>query len=203
MFDDEGKEKFLALRNEWEAEHGPDSYDEFAKTDAFKELVRGPHRTWKLHPVNGEPLYPRNETEFYDLERTFYQYSEGNGNVVTIDYRPPTAEEIRVAEREDRIAEMQRKMAEVFVDSDTDPAVLLQALAEGRAVVDITDDERSAIMEGSPRYPEPGVEYPAKLGRERYRLSNGDQFEGILLHAVEAEAAVKEARERAGATPEF
>jgi hypothetical protein len=118
---------------------------------------------------NGMELVPKNRPHLYDYERTFYLQSEGNGNVSRQPYRPPTPEEIAQAEREGKIEQMQRQLAESFVDADISPEALIQALKERpytpQSELEEDEDEDPFI--------EPSAETIA-AAEERYRQEQGE-----------------------------
>lgn len=75
-------------------------------------------RRHRLHPTTGEPLYPRNKPQPYDHVRTFYLESQGNGNIVKIDWREPTPKEIAAVEREEGIKAMIPNLSATLYDAD-------------------------------------------------------------------------------------
>ncbi len=85
-------------------------------------------RRYKLHPTTGEPLYPRNIPEHYDHIRTFYLESEGNGNIVKIDWIEPTPEELAAVAREKGIKEMIPNLTATLYDSGIDIKDLVAAM---------------------------------------------------------------------------
>lgn len=83
---------------------------------------------WKLHPTTGEPLYPKNKPEMYDNVRVFYLESEGNGNIIKIDWSEPTADEVAAVQREKGIKELIPKLSETLYDADINLADLVSAM---------------------------------------------------------------------------
>ena len=85
-------------------------------------------RRYKLHPTTGEPLYPKNKPQLYDNVRVFYLESEGNGNIIKIDWTEPTADEIAAVQREKGIKELIPKLSETLYDADINLADLVSAM---------------------------------------------------------------------------
>lgn len=82
-----------------------------------------------LHPTTAQPLYPLNKAEHYTMVRTFYLHSEGNGNIIKVDWSEPTEEEIAAALREEKIEDMVPNLAGSLVDLDMSPEDFTKALA--------------------------------------------------------------------------
>lgn len=85
-------------------------------------------RRQMLHPTTAQPLYPLNKAEHYTMSRTFYLHSEGNGNIIKVDWSEPTEEELAAIEREDKIEKMIPNLAGSLVDLDMSPTEFGQAL---------------------------------------------------------------------------
>lgn len=198
LLDKAGKKKLAVLRAEC-----PD-YDELRQTDEYKALARGEHRQWSMNPMTAEPLYPKNEREDYDLTREFYQENEGNGNDKLIFWKPPSADEIKAAEREDKAAEMMRGLALAFVDAEFSPDQVLEMIRQGGSGIESTTPvQEKQIAETGSIYPEPGVDYPYMFEPDQWRLSNGQTIKGRRDDARAAEERVLEARANAEQAAEF
>ncbi len=119
---------------------------------------------YKLHPTTGEPLYPRNKPEIYDNIRVFYLESEGNGNIVKIDWIEPTAEEIAAAQREKGIKEMIPQLSETLYDADINISDLVAAMkmisqaTRGELVDEAPPAEAPAPAQALAPLPEPEAE---------------------------------------------
>ncbi len=199
--DDEGEKKMKKLREKYPDNPNGSLSSALLGSKAYHTLRRGPHRQWKTHPVNNEPLLPKNRLELYTLTRTFFLESQGNGNVQKTYWTPPTPEELAALKRDDKILEMGRAMATALVDSDITPAEMVEMIRSGKAIREVSEEQEGHIREtGEIRYPEPDVEYPQMIKPKQYRLSNGDEFKGKKAEAEAAELEVMQAREDARAT---
>lgn len=85
-------------------------------------------RRHRLHPTTAEPLYAMNRPEHYTRTRTFYLHSEGNGNIVKIDWKAATDEELAAVAREKGIREMLPELSGTLYDMNMTPVEFTQAL---------------------------------------------------------------------------
>lgn len=85
-------------------------------------------RRHRLHPTTAEPLYAMNKAEHFDQIRTFYLISEGNGNIIKVDYTVPTDEELAALKRGEAIETMVPELAGQLVDMDMTALEFGQAL---------------------------------------------------------------------------
>ena len=152
---------------------------------------------WRKNQMTGEPLYPVNKPELYDETRIFYLRSGGNGNIQIRDWAPPSAEAVARAQKSQRVAEMNDKMAEALVESGMDPAELLAILKSRGATTTATN---AVTTEASA--PTSTGSFPEMYAPGRWKLSNGMTMQGKKVEAEEAEADVRTARANANATPE-
>jgi hypothetical protein len=107
-----------------------------------------------LHPTTAQPLYPLNKAKHYNKIRTFYLYSEGNGNITKVDWSEPSEEEIAALAREDGIKELMPEIAGELYDIDMTPKELAQALRMiGQAMKgdlpDVSKEPTPAVDEGA------------------------------------------------------
>ncbi len=124
-------------------------------------------RVWKLHPLTKEPIYKMNKPEFYIHERLFYMESDGLGQQVAIDWRPPSEEEIAAKARGQAVDRMVPQLSEVLVDSGLSASdigeALKQLVALGKAVPKATPVAPEAteavvpISSLAPDVPEPAM----------------------------------------------
>ena len=122
--------------------------------------VRG-ERVWKLHPLTKEPIYKMNEAEHYIHERTFFVESDGMGNQVCIDWRPPSEEEIASQARDHAVEQMVPEISGVLVDSGLSAADIAEALKQlaalGKAVPEATTVVAEVSEPVAPVVPEPAM----------------------------------------------
>lgn len=177
--------------------------------------VTGKQR-WRKHPTTGDPVYKLNKHKVYDQTRIYFLESGGNGNVMKVDFAPPTPEETAADERAKKVAEMKDTFAEVLVDGNVDPKDLL-ALVKGGKVesseeqpTDTAETAEETSTETSDEQvpdadevPEDSTKYPVKLGGGWYELSNGEKIQGKEDAVIEAELAVLEAKTAAKEAPGF
>tara|TARA_Y100000310_G_scaffold342372_1_gene445375 strand:- start:1537 stop:1950 length:414 start_codon:yes stop_codon:yes gene_type:complete len=120
--------------------------------------VRG-ERVWKLHPLTKEPIYKMNEAEHYIHERTFFVESDGMGNQVCIDWRPPSEEEIAAQARDQAVEKMVPEISGVLVDSGLSASDIAEALKQlaalGKAVPEATPVAPEVADPVAPVVPEP------------------------------------------------
>lgn len=112
----------------------PSGHQLFKSTEARSRAIpdvdaETGERRQMLHPTTAQPLYPLNIAERYTLERTFYLHSEGNGNIIKVDWSEPTEEELASAIREEKIEVMVPNLAGALVDMDMTPDDFTKALA--------------------------------------------------------------------------
>lgn len=107
-----------------EYETGPDG-------DILTDHNGNPVRAWVRSEISGQKLYPKNRPTYFTIERLFYAFDEGNGNVRMEPYRPPTPEEIEAAKRAKKIEAMQAAWAEKLADSDMSLDELFEAFMRG------------------------------------------------------------------------
>jgi len=160
--------------------------------------VTGQQR-WRKNQMTGEPLYALNRPQSYEQVRIFYLESQGNGNVVLIPWAPPSAEELARAQKAQRVAEMQEKLAEALVDSGMEPVDLLASL---KAKPSVTTSATQSVNVEVPAATVTGVTYPEMYAPGRWRLSNGTTMQGKRTDATEAEERVQAAKKAAAETPE-
>lgn len=164
------------------------------------------YRRYRKNQVTGELAYPLNKPVVYDHEELFYLESEGNGNVVKVKYRHPSAADRERAQLRERVAAMKDQMAEVMVKEGVTPEDLVAMLRQGRrpfvAPAPVDKAAVTAAFAPPPVAAGPEIEYPVALDDGRWKLSNGNVMPGTRDEAEEAELAVIEAREAAAATPE-
>lgn len=187
------------------------------KTDENGERV---HR---LHPTTGQPLYGLNEPVVYDHEEVFYLEADGRGNVAKVFYQFPTDEEIAAERRKAEIERMKEGLATALVDSGhtvEDVVGAVRAIGQRRTSAPAPVAESPAVVEpvdaAEPVEEKPGDtppvelgQYPRHLGGNRWKLSNGGEYRGKKVDAIEAEKVVraeqlarKEAAATAGVVPE-
>jgi hypothetical protein len=83
----------------------------------------------RKNTITGEQLHKLREVEKDEQgrpvrvrnTRLFYLHSEGNGNVRKVTYTPPSEEDLKKAERRQRVQEMQEALAEGLVDAGMSP----------------------------------------------------------------------------------
>lgn len=153
---------------------------------------------WRKNQMTGEPLYPVNKPELYDEVRVFYLRSGGNGNIQLRDWAPPSAEAVARAQKSQRVAEMNDKMAEALVESGMEPAELLAILKSRSTASTVPPSPISTVNVGATTT----GEFPMMYAPGRWELSNGMKMQGKREAAEEAETAVQAARAIAAATPE-
>jgi len=116
-------------------------------------------RVWKLHPLTKEPIYKMNEAEHYIHERTFFVESDGMGNQVCIDWRPPSEEEIANQARDHAVEKMVPEISGVLVDSGLSASDIAEALKQlaalGKAVPEVTSVKPKVSQAVAPVVPEP------------------------------------------------
>jgi hypothetical protein len=78
-------------------------------------------RIYVKNPMTGEPLYPKNEPEFYIHERMFFMDSDGAGNQIKINWSPPTKEQLAADQHARDVADMLPKLASALVNAGLDP----------------------------------------------------------------------------------
>lgn len=139
---------------------------------------------YRKNQMTGENMYPLREPEWYDKTEIFYLESEGNANVRKIIYVAPTAEELAAVEREKKIENWQREMAEAAVDA-------------GMSVDDVIEGRKPEQVAGII------VPYPVMTSPGKWKLSNGTEMKGKKVDALEAEEAIATAKENAATTPEY
>ena len=122
--------------------------------------VRG-ERVWKLHPLTKEPIDKMNEAEHYIHERTFFVESDGQGNQVCIDWRPPSEDEIASQARDQAVEKMVPEISGVLVDSGLSAADIAEALKQlaalGKAVPEATPVVPEVTKPVAPVVPEPAM----------------------------------------------
>lgn len=101
-------------------------------------------RMWRKHGVTGEPLYPLSRPEIYEEELLFYLESDGQGNVVMVDYSFPTPEELAERERRKQVDRMVPALAEALVDEGVTPENVIDAL---RGIFAPRGDEPGVVLE--------------------------------------------------------
>lgn len=168
-------------------------------------------RRWRQHPVNNQPLVPMNRRRIVDVERMFFVASEGNFNQGKIFYVPPTAEELEAAKRDGKVATVLRSLAEALVDKNSHLSVeeiVARMVAGGPVVADRETYEQAfgepgQRVEGAFTPPDPDIEYPLDIraakgkNKRRWKLSNGQEFEGTKDEATAMELEVLVVREAA------
>jgi len=91
------------------------------------------NREYAKNPMTAEPLYPKNQPEFYEFQRLFYIEDQGNGNNTLVEYTPPTDKELQQQVRTLQVKAMEGKLAEALVDAGFGPDDLLGSLAKLKA----------------------------------------------------------------------
>ena len=118
-------------------------------------------RVWKLHPLTKEPIYKVSEAEHYIHERTFFVESDGMGNQVCIDWRPPSEEEIANQARDQAVEKMVPEISGVLVDSGLSASDIAEALKQlaalGKAVPEATPVAPEVPDHVAPVVPEPAM----------------------------------------------
>ena len=133
-------------------------------------------RVWRRNPLNGEPLYPRNQPGIYEEELLFTLESPGNGSIEMTPYVAMTPEEMAEREYKVKVEQMRDSLADAMVQADMTPAQLL-ALLQGQA--------KDAVVQAEET--ESQAEYPLYLPVGRWQLSNGTVITGKREDAEEAE----------------
>lgn len=172
-----------------------------SETEIRRAMDKAGFRLWRKNQNTGEPMYPINKAEVYDLEELFTLESEGNWNVRKIPYRFPTAEELAVQERARQVSAMQEALPALLVDEGFTAEELLAALRAGR-----NRPAESPPVASPPVMPDFSA-YPKRLGKNRWELSDGREVRMTEERAQAEEAEVQDrvlrAAQAARETPEY
>lgn len=111
-------------------------------------------RRQMLHPTTAQPLYPMNKPKHYTQVRVFYLVSEGNGNIIKVDWSAPTEEEIAALDREEGIKEIMPEIAGQLYDMDMTPfelagalKMIAKAMRDGKE--DVSEEPVPAVDKGA------------------------------------------------------
>lgn len=147
---------------------------------------------WKKS-AQGENIVKKRKPVFWTEEIIGYEESEGNNNVIFVQWSPPTAEELVARERAEKIAALGGgRLAELMVDRGVQPEELFDRLlgdapAEVRPTVHtVTEVVTQEATEQKP------TAYPQMYAPGRWRLSNDATLRGTREVAEAAEAALKQ-----------
>lgn len=159
-------------------------------------------REFAKNPMTGEPLYGKNEPEFYTETILFFLEDQGNGNVSIVPYTPPTQEQLDKVARDHKVKRIQGELAEKLVARNIDIDALLDALSKAPAAGPVAPVAAVAAA-GTPPAPLT-IPEPKALGSGWYQLSNGDKVRCKTADdALEHEKRLQEAKIISGASPSF
>lgn len=150
----------------------------------------------RRHALTGEPLYGIRKPEPYTLTRLYFLEDQGNGNIVKVDYREPTPEEMAAKVRAREIELMKDTLAATMVDSGLSPSELVRRLTApvtAAAPAPAAAPEAETLEEEEEEVEEeelPQVVYPVHRGGKSWLLSSGDLFNGKKDEATKAEDAL-------------
>lgn len=91
------------------------------RTRTVEQTDEAGNPVYRRNPLSGEALHKLRRPINYKRERLFFLESEGNGNIRRVDYRMPTEDEIREAERKKKLEKVIPRLAEALLDKDVDP----------------------------------------------------------------------------------
>lgn len=176
-----------------------------------KEVLRDDdgNEMWKTNP-QGEKLYRMYRPIIGEEELLFYLQSDGQGNVVMVDYTPPTAEQIAAEQREQNVERAQRELAEALVDEGMTASELIAAI-RGPVPTPDADDEGAVPPPDAEEEPEER-EYPYNYGVGLWYLSEAHEaaceagdakgFKGSREEAEEKAEEWEQAAQNAAQVPE-
>lgn len=141
------------------------------------------NQIWTKHQTTGEPLVPMRMVVSNPQVERFVPVDGGNGTVYREPWTPESEESIRRKERERKMAEVQRQLAEGLVENDISVDALLSVLKGGDPTEVESDDDGDT------------PEYPVNHAPGRWTLSDGTKMKGTKDDALAAEAALKGAPE--------
>lgn len=164
------------------------------------------HQRHKKHQLTGEELVGIRKPVTYDEEIIGYWEDQLNGTAGIVPYVPPTPQETAAKERAEKKAKMQDALINMLVDSDVDPADLVNAMTRKPAMDTVVPEPLADITTTYADVPTTdtattGPAYPVKLGGPWWQLSNGEKVRGKEEDAIAAEAKV--AVGQANAVPEY
>lgn len=149
---------------------------------------------WALHPTTAQPLYRLWTRERLEFDQEFTMESDGKGQIYTIPWYPPTAEELALAAEKEQEERFRKEFFRIAATSGITPQDAVDAIRNRQFANVPAEGEVSPRAELEKALAEQIQQelgaFPKSIGPARWELSSGEVIKGTKQVAVDAEQAV-------------